>query len=187
MRVFVVGLILGAVAVCAGVYVYFAYGFAPVATAAEAMPFEKMLARKSLHARMEKEMPKSVPLQWDEANLTAGAQIYVRDCAVCHGVPGQDPTAVAKGMYPKPPKLMEGTGVTDDPVQESYWKIVGGIRMTGMPAFKESLSDTQLWQLSLLVANADKLPASAKQIFSSATTGSTTTGAVAPATTPSKH
>jgi thiosulfate dehydrogenase len=171
MRVFVIGLIFGAVAVCAGVYAYFAYGFAPVATAAEAMPFEKMLARKSLHARMGKEMPKSVPLQWDEANLTAGAQTYVRDCAVCHGVPGQDLTAVAKGMYPKPPKLMEGTGVTDDPVQESYWKIAGGIRMTGMPAFKESLSDTQLWQVSLLVANANNLPAAAKQILTSAGAG----------------
>ena len=171
MRVFIVGLILGAVAVCAGVYVYFAYGFAPVATSAEAMPFEKMLARKSLHARMEKEMPKSVPLQWDEANLTAGAQIYVRDCAVCHGVPGQAPTTVAKGMYPRPPKLMEGTGVTDDPVQESYWKIAGGIRMTGMPAFKESLSDTQLWQVSLLVGNANNLAPTAKQILTSAAAG----------------
>jgi thiosulfate dehydrogenase len=187
MRVFIVGLILGAVAVCAGVYVYFAYGFAPVATAAEAMPFEKMLARKSLHARMEKEMPKSVPLQWDETHLAAGAQIYVHDCAACHGLPGQEPTAIAKGMYPKPPKLMEGTGVTDDPVQESYWKIAGGIRMTGMPAFKESLSDTQLWQVSLLVANADKLSAAAKQILSSATMGNTMTGPVAPATKTSKH
>lgn len=165
MRVFVWGLILGAAAVCAGVYAYFAYGYAPVATSAQAIPFEKMLTRKSLHARMEKEMPKSVPLSWDEANLTAGAQIYVQQCAVCHGVPGQDQTAIAEGMYPTPPKLMEGTGVTDDPVQESYWKIAGGIRMTGMPGFQKSLSDTELWQVSLLVANANKLPPAATQIL----------------------
>src|SRR5215831_19856698 len=48
MRVFVWGLILGAAAVCAGVYAYFAYGYAPVATSAQAIPFEKMLTRKSL-------------------------------------------------------------------------------------------------------------------------------------------
>jgi thiosulfate dehydrogenase len=187
VRAFIWGLLFGAVAVCLGVYFYFAYGFAPVATSAQAMPFEKMLARKALHARMEKEMPKSVPLQWDEANLTAGAHIYVQNCAVCHGVPGQEATAITNGMYPKPPKLMEGTGVTDDPVQESYWKIAGGIRMSGMPAFKDSLSETQLWQVSLLVANANNLSATAKQILSSATTGTAEPAAVGTPTKTPRH
>jgi hypothetical protein len=31
-----------------------------------------------------------------------------------------------------------------------------------MPSFKDSLSDTQMWQLSQLVKNADKLPDSVK-------------------------
>jgi mono/diheme cytochrome c family protein len=119
---------------------------------------------------MAKEMPKSVPLEWNEANLTEGAQVYVQQCAVCHGLPGQELSPVAKGMFPRPPKLTEGTGVTDDPPQESYWKIAGGIRMSGMPGFKGSLSDTQLWQVSLFVANADKLPAAAKQVLSNAIT-----------------
>ena len=170
MKVFLVGLILGLIIIPVCVYEYFATGSAPVATAAQAMPFEKMLARKALHARQEKEAPKSVPLEWNEANLTAGAQIYVQNCAVCHGVPGQDLSAIAKGMYPKPPKLTEGTGVTDDPPQESYWKIAGGIRMTGMPAFKDSLSETQLWQVSLLVANANKLAEPATRILTTPVT-----------------
>lgn len=38
--------------------------------------------------------------------------------------------------------------------------------MTGMPAFKDSLSETQLWQVSLLVANANKLPEPATRILS---------------------
>ena len=165
MRKFLFGLILGLLIIPAGVYYYFASGSAPVATQAQAMPFEKMLARKALHARMEKEAPKSVGLEWNEANLTAVADIYVRDCAVCHGLPGQEATPIAKGMYPKPPALTEGKGVTDDPPQESYWKVSGGLRMTGMPGFKDSLSDTQIWQVSLFVANADKLPPAAKQIL----------------------
>jgi thiosulfate dehydrogenase len=52
--------------------------------------------------------------------------------------------------------------VTDDEPGESYWKIFNGIRLTGMPGYSKSLSETQIWQLALLVANADKLPASAK-------------------------
>lgn len=165
MRAFLFGLVLGLLIVPAGVYYYFASGSVPTASSAEAMPFEKVLARQALHARMEKEAPKSVGLQWDEANLTGGAEIYVKHCAVCHGLPGQEATPIAKGMYPKPPALTEGKGVTDDPPQESYWKVSNGMRLTGMPAFKGSLSDTQIWQVSLFVANADKLPPAAKQVL----------------------
>ena len=74
--------------------------------------------------------------------------------------------------------------VTDDPPGESYWKVSNGIRMTGMPSFHESLSDTQMWQVSLLLANADKLPASANLILAQplpvdqAAAGSTTAGNV---------
>jgi thiosulfate dehydrogenase len=163
---FLSGLILGLIAVPVGVFFYFSSGSAPVATAAPPMPFEKTLASLALHARLDKEMPKSVPISADEAAYVAGAQIYKDDCAVCHGLPGQAQTAIAQGMFPKPPKLMEGKGVTDDPAAESYWKVAGGIRMTGMPGFDKTLSSTQMWQVSLLVANADKLPKPAKDALS---------------------
>jgi hypothetical protein len=34
-----------------------------------------------------------------------------------------------------------------------------------MPGFSQSLSETQMWQVSLLLANADKLPDAAKQVL----------------------
>jgi len=55
---FIVGFIFGLIAVPLIVYLYFISGTAPVAASAQPMPFEKMLARKALHARLEKEMPK---------------------------------------------------------------------------------------------------------------------------------
>jgi len=162
MGKFVIGLIIGVLVVPLAVYFYFHAGMAPVATSAPPMPFEKMFARMALHARMDKEVPKTVPIPADEANYMAGAQIYKEDCAVCHGLPNGKETPIAKGMFPDPPKLMQGKGVTDDPPGESYWKVAGGIRMTGMPGFEKTLSTTQMWQVSLLVANADKLPQSVK-------------------------
>ncbi len=162
MGKFLFGLIVGLVVVPAAVYLYFSTGIAPVSTAAPPMPFEKKFTSMALHARVDKEMPKTVPIQADEAAYTAGAQVYKDHCAVCHGLPGQPQTAIANGMFPKPPKLMEGTGVTDDPAGETYWKVAGGIRMTGMPGFEKTLSTTQMWQVSLLCANADKLPAAVK-------------------------
>src|SRR5215469_4316423 len=133
------------------------------------MPFEKMFTRMALHARQEKEVPKTVPISTDEPNLLAGAQVYKEHCAVCHGVQAQPQSAIASGMFPKPPKLMEGTGVTDDPPGETYWKVSRGIRMTGMPGFDKTLSATQMWQVSLLCANADKLPTSATDILAGVT------------------
>jgi thiosulfate dehydrogenase len=50
--------------------------------------------------------------------------------------------------------------VTDDEPAETYWKVANGIRLTGMPGFGSTLKDDQLWQVSLLLANADKLPES---------------------------
>ena len=163
MRVFLLGLIIGLIAVPAAVYYYFASGTAPVATAAHPMPFEKMMANAALHARIDKEMPKAVPIASSEQNYLAGAQIYREQCAVCHGMPSGDQTPIAKGMFPKPPKLLQGKGVTDDEPGETYWKVANGIRMTGMPSFRNDLSDTQMWQVSLLLANADKVPDSVKQ------------------------
>jgi thiosulfate dehydrogenase len=161
MRTFatlVVGIILGAGGLALGVYWYLATGRAPVGTSEPPLPFEKKLAHRALNARVDREMPKSVPIQPDEPNLAAGAQVYREHCAVCHGLPWQTETLIAKGMYPRPPKLTEGKGVTDDEPGESYWKVANGIRLTGMPGFRPALSETQMWQVSLLVAHADKLP-----------------------------
>jgi mono/diheme cytochrome c family protein len=159
-----IGFVLGIVVVIAGAFLYFSMGLAPVAASAPPMPFERQLAGMALHKAIDKDAPKHVPLPVDEANLTAGAQVYRDQCAVCHGLGGQAETAIAKGMFPHPPQLFKGHGVTDDPPGETYWKAANGIRLTGMPGYKASLTDTQLWQVSLMLANADKLPAAAKAI-----------------------
>lgn len=181
MKAFIVGLLLGLIVVPIALYFYFASGNAPVATASDPMPFEKTMASKALHAVISRDMPKTVPIQGDEANLAAGAQVYREHCAVCHGLPGQSQTAIAKGMFPKPPALMEGKGVTDDPAGETYWKVENGIRLTGMPGFKGSLSSTQMWQVSVLLAQADKLPPSVKSTLETPLANSTSGSGTSPA------
>ena len=69
MGKFLSGLILGLVLVPVLVYMYFSMGTAPVATSAPPMPFEKTLARMALHARLDKEVPKTVPIAADDAAL----------------------------------------------------------------------------------------------------------------------
>jgi thiosulfate dehydrogenase len=167
MKKFLFGLILGLLIPVAVGYSYFRFGYAPVATASAPMPFESTVAQMALHARIQKEAPtKGAPIPADEANLTQGATLYTENCSFCHGLPSQKATMAAKGMFPLPPQLFEKDDmVTDDPVGVTYWKVANGIRMTGMPGFGEMLTPAQMWRVSLLVANADKLPASAQAVL----------------------
>ena len=165
---FILGVVVGVLLVALVVFAYFATGMAPVATAAPAMPFEKRLAKMALRLQVEREMPKNVPIPVNDVNMMAGANIYIDHCAVCHGLPDHPQTPIAAGMFPKPPQLFTGKGVTNDPAGESYWKVTNGIRLTGMPAFKQSLTDNQIWQVSILLANADKMEQSTREMLKNA-------------------
>jgi mono/diheme cytochrome c family protein len=101
-------------------------------------------------------MPKATPVAADEGIYLEGARVYREDCAVCHGLPGMPQSAISKGLFPDAPQLFKGKGVTDDEPGETYWKVVNGIRLTGMPGFRQSLSERQAWAVSLLLAHADK-------------------------------
>ena len=76
----------------------------------------------------------TVSIALDEANPLAGAHVYMKQCALCHGIPSKDHTAIAKGEFPRPPHLFRGKGVTDDELGETYWKVANSIRFTGCPA-----------------------------------------------------
>ena len=166
MEKFLLGVVVTLIVLALGIYCFFALGMAPVATSASAMPFEKKLAKLGLNKRIEKEMPKDPPaIQMDDAAYQAAASVYKDNCAFCHGLPNQQRPPAATGMYPRPPQLFRGHGVTDDEPGETYWKVANGIRLTGMPAYKPSLNDQQLWQVTMLLKNADKLPASAQQVL----------------------
>jgi len=180
LKALAIGILLGIMLFFAGIWFYFTSGRAPVAATDPPFPFEVRLAHGALHARVAKQSPTQSPVPADEKNLLAGAEVYKKNCAVCHGLPAEPETAIAHGMYPKPPELFHGTGVTDDPAWETHWKAENGIRMTGMPGFKGRLTDTELWQVSQLLANADKIPASVKNALTLAPSSAN----AAPATVP---
>jgi mono/diheme cytochrome c family protein len=167
MRQFVFGVLFALVILTAAGYAYLALGMAPVATAAAPLPFEKRITGMALQAAVDKQAPKTALLAPSEAVYLAGAGVYRANCAVCHGLPGQEQTAIAKGEFPKPPNLFKGKGVSDDPAGVTYWKVANGIRLTGMPGFQDSLSPNQMWQVSQLLANSDKLPDSVQSMLRS--------------------
>jgi mono/diheme cytochrome c family protein len=163
-----VGFVAGVLLFPLGVYIYLAFGRPPVAATDAQFPLESKIVGIPLEKRIEREMPASVPIAASDENLNAGAGIYEDKCEICHGT-ADEPSVMARAMFPKPPQLWVkhgngAVGVSDDPVGETYWKVKNGIRLSGMPAYGKALSETQLWQVSLLLSMADKpLPTEASK------------------------
>lgn len=168
-----IGVILGVILVPAVVMAWLHFGNVPVAVDDPPFPHERAITEAALDKRIDRELIANPPIQVNDENLAAGAQVYSDQCAACHGYQGK-PSSFGPHMYPAAPPLFEmhhhGSetmmGVTDDPPGETYWKVANGIRLTGMPSFKQVLTDTQMWQVSVLLANADKqLPPAAMTIL----------------------
>ena len=159
MKKFVFGLIVGLLIPVIGGYLFIKMGMMPVATASAPLPMEEKIAHMALRARMAKDPMQKSPIPADELNMTQGAHIYVENCAFCHGFVGEKASLAAKGMFPLPPQLLSGDDmVTDDPTGKIFWTVGNGIRLTGMPGFKDMLTPTQMWQVSQMLQHADKLP-----------------------------
>jgi thiosulfate dehydrogenase len=165
------GILLCIVLVPVALLGWLKYGDVPVAVADPPLPQERLLTGIPLNARIDREMVKTPPIQADEANLLAGAEVYRDQCAPCHGFHGK-PSRFGAHMFPPAPPLWEKhpnnavVGVSDDSPGKTYWKVANGIRLTGMPTYKSVLTENQMWQVSLLLANADKpLPHAAVEIL----------------------
>jgi thiosulfate dehydrogenase len=173
MRLFLSGFVSAFVLIVVVGFAYVELGLAPVATSSPPLPFERLITGVALDARVSKEAPTTSPFQPSDDVYFAGAKVYEMNCAVCHGLPGHEQTPIAKGEFPMPPKLLEGKGVSDDPAGVTYWKVANGIRLTGMPGFQASLTSDQMWQVSLLLANSDKLSPKVLSAFQASTSPST--------------
>jgi mono/diheme cytochrome c family protein len=117
LRGFIVGIIFTVLVAAAVGYYALSSGFIPANADAKPGQIERFIAGTSLHATLEKNVPKeSNPVQLTDENLVNGIKLYERNCAICHGTAEGDTSAspVAKGENPDPPQLATD-GVEDDP------------------------------------------------------------------------
>ncbi len=155
---FILGIVVTIAALFVGGYVFLRSGGVPMETTASPLPLERTVARMALRASLGPARTEKNPLPFDEPNMLAGARQYRDHCSVCHGLPGQPETVIARGMFPDPPQLFEKREmVTDDPEGVTFWKVTHGIRLSGMPGFGKTLADDARWQVTLLVSHADRL------------------------------
>jgi mono/diheme cytochrome c family protein len=159
---FFLGIVVGIGLVLLAGYLFATRGGIFMGTDTKPLPMEERIAGAAITASIGKSANDQSPLPADETNLLAGAKIYMNACVGCHGKLDQASSG-AKGFYPLPPDLLPpAAGVTDDPVGATHWVVKNGIRFSAMPRFDKKLSDSEIWQVSLLLQNANKLSDSVK-------------------------
>lgn len=99
------------------------------------------------------------PLAPSESNLNAARQIYMDECAQCHGDRGKGDGPEAPSHYPLPADLTDPKLLANAPDGEIFYQITEGRRP--MPSFKRRLTEDQRWQLVLLVRSFSQQPGAA--------------------------
>jgi thiosulfate dehydrogenase len=96
------------------------------------------------------------PFGTSEDVFEAGAHLYAARCATCHGTPQKDVLS-----NPHAQQLWRSASRTTAAQTPStlYNQISAGDPARGMPAYAHTLTDTQIWQLALLLKNSgEELP-----------------------------
>lgn len=92
------------------------------------------------------------PLAGDDAALQQGRELFIENCASCHGVNGSGITSNGTHLNPRVPDLRAAPtqNLTDGQIQ---YIIFNGVRFTGMPALADAhrTSKADSWKLALFV------------------------------------
>lgn len=112
-----------------------------VAASASAFAQKQGHANESLYAELAKAPAKAAakqnPLESDPQAQAAGAKLFARHCAECHG---ETANGARKGPSLRAPEVQEATPGA------LFWLLTNGVVRKGMPVWSK-LPDAQRWQL----------------------------------------
>ena len=164
MRNFLLGIAATLAVLAGGAYLYLRLGFLDLRADLQPSAFEKRTAMTFMDASTERYAPpKESSVQPTEANLVDGVKLYKTYCAQCHGAPDHPERKFGHPFYPPAPQFMEEA--PDMAENQNFYIIQQGVRWTGMPAWKNTLSDEQIWKLTTFLSHMDKLPPAAEQVW----------------------
>jgi cytochrome c553 len=97
------------------------------------------------------------PPAWTSAQqVVAGYCAYETHCVACHGAAAVARQQWVSGLEPQPPYLLD-VNREFTPAQ-LFWIAKNGIKMTGMPAWGDSMSDRQIWNVVAWIEAGRDLP-----------------------------
>jgi len=99
---------------------------------------------------------KKNPLAVDERVLTTGKAVFKQKCAKCHGPSGLGDGPDADPDHRDHQDLTNPKWVDRNPDGVVFYKVSNGRRRPKMPAFKEELTEEQIWSVVAYVQTLRK-------------------------------
>lgn len=96
------------------------------------------------------------PAAFSDAQLVRGFCTYETHCVACHGAAAVAREQWVSGLEPSPPYLLDTTSRFTP--RQLFWIAKNGIKMTGMPSWRDSLSDAQIWEVVGFIEAMRRLP-----------------------------
>ena len=91
--------------------------------------------------------------------IKSGAKNFDAMCAQCHLSPIKESTELSLGLYPKAPVFYQQNH-TGHGSGNTFWTIKNGLKMTGMPAWGDSHTDQQIWEMVAFLGKLNDMSAS---------------------------
>jgi mono/diheme cytochrome c family protein len=92
------------------------------------------------------------PLPATDEVVSQGQAVFLGSCAQCHGADARGDTNVGRNMNP-PAMDLTSAHVQHWSDAELFWIIQNGVHLTGMPAWKSSISTDNTWKLARFIHN----------------------------------
>jgi len=164
MGKFFLGVIVTLLVLVLGGLGYAMLGFFPTAANVEPAHLESHMAMSAVDASMERHAPRITnPLMPSDDNLIDGMKLYTMNCALCHGGLDRKPSTLVASFYPPPPNLISDP--PDDPEWHIFYTIRTGVRYTGMPAWDKTLTEQEMWKVTMFLSHMDKLPPAVQEYW----------------------
>lgn len=157
MGKFLLGVIITLIVLVLAALGFAALGFLPTRANVEPPHWERHFAMSAVDSSMERHAPRVTnPLTPTDQNLEDGMKLYTMNCALCHGGLDRKPSTLANSFYPPVPNFISDP--PDDPEWHTFYTIRTGIRYTGMPSWDKTLTEQDMWKITMLLSHMDKLP-----------------------------
>jgi mono/diheme cytochrome c family protein len=164
MRSFLLGVVFTIVVIIAAGIFIAKRGYIDLAADNPPSNLETHFAMSAVDASRERHAPEvKNPIPSTEENVVAGAQLYLNNCAGCHGEPSNTNSQFGRSFNPPVPQFFKDS--PDMPEHQNFYIIQHGTRWTGMPSWKNTLTTAQTWQIVTFLSKIDKLPPAALKVF----------------------
>jgi mono/diheme cytochrome c family protein len=88
--------------------------------------------------------------------VTRGFCLYDTHCVACHGAAAVPRQRWVSGLEPAPPYLLDAADRWKP--HELFWIVKNGIKMTGMPSWRNELQDAEIWDVVAYLEATKELP-----------------------------